>query len=393
MVEQNFSFDILHQDKTTRARIGKITTPHGAIETPNFIFCGTKAAMKACAADTLRDLGVDIILSNTYHLLIQPGSQLVQKMGGLHNFMQWHGPMLTDSGGYQIFAMGHGSISAEIKRKNIPGRRKTLSKITEEGAHFHSYMDGRQIFLTPESSIQIQRELGADLIVMLDECTPFHVDKDYTARSMHMTHRWGDRCIAEFNRIDDGRQQLYGIVQGGVYQDLRRIAAEYTASRPFFGTAIGGCLGDTKDSVIEIASWAMEYVAPDRPVHLLGIGGIEEIIRGAALGIDTFDCVSPTRMARHGWALAPFEPMGRVNIRNARFREDRSPLDETLGNAASGAYSKAYLHHLFKADEILGLQLLTQHNIAVMVRLMADVRAAIRAGDMAGLAARYGVTL
>jgi queuine tRNA-ribosyltransferase len=389
----NFAFDILHQDKTTRARIGKITTPHGVIETPNFIFCATKAAMKACAPADLRDLGVDIILSNTYHLMIQPGSELVQKMGGLHQFTQWDGPMLTDSGGYQIFAMGYGSISAEIKRKSITGRRKTLSQITEEGAYFQSYTDGRQIFLTPETSIQTQRELGADLIVMLDELTPFHADKDYTARSMQMTHRWGDRSLAEFQRSDDGKQQLYGIIQGGVYEDLRREAAEYTASRPFFGTAIGGCLGDTKDAVIEIASYAMPYVAADRPVHLLGIGGIEEIIRGAALGIDTFDCVSPTRLARHGWALAPFEPSARINIRNAKYREDKTPLDETLGNAASGAFSKAYLHHLFKAQELLGLQLLTQHNIAVMVRLMTDVRAAIRAGTMAELARQYHIKL
>lgn len=388
-----FAFDILHRDNKTNARIGRLATPHGTIQTPNFIFCGTKAAMKACAPQDLADLGVDIILSNTYHLLIQPGSELVQKMGGLHDFMQWRGPMLTDSGGYQIFAMGHGSISAEIKRKTITGRRKTLSKITEDGAYFQSYTDGREIFLTPESCIQIQRELGADLIVMLDECTPFHVDKDYTARSMRMTHRWGDRCIAEFNRSDDGAQKLYGIIQGGVYQDLRKEAAEYTASRQFFGNAIGGCLGDTKDSVIEIASWAIDHLDMSRPTHLLGIGGIEEIIRGIALGIDTFDCVSPTRMARHGWALAPFEPTGRINIRNARYREDSAPLDETLGNTASGAFSKSYIHHLFKAQEILGLQLLTQHNIAVMVRLMADVRAAIRANDVAGLAARYNVRL
>ncbi|HCM83159.1 MAG TPA: tRNA guanosine(34) transglycosylase Tgt [Alphaproteobacteria bacterium] len=390
---KKFAFDILHQDKNTRARIGRLTTPHGSIETPNFIFCATKAAMKACGPHDLCALGVDIILSNTYHLLIQPGSELVQKMGGLHDFMQWQGPMLTDSGGYQIFAMGHGSISAEIKRKSISGRRKTLSKITEDGALFQSYTDGKEIFLTPESSIQIQRELGADLIVMLDECTPFHVDKEYTARSMRMTHRWGDRCLAEFNRSDDGRQQLYGIVQGGVYPDLRREAAEYTASRPFFGTAVGGCLGDTKNAIIEIANYAMPYVAPDRPTHLLGIGGIEEIIRGVMLGIDTFDCVSPTRMARHGWALAPFEPAGRINIRNAQHREDHNPLDTTLNNPASSQFSRAYLHHLFRAGEMLGMQLLTQHNIAVMVRLMAEVRAAIRAGDMAGLAARYGVKL
>jgi queuine tRNA-ribosyltransferase len=388
-----FSFDIEHRDQATRARIGRLTTPHGSIQTPNFIFCGTKAAMKACPTEDLRNLGVDIILSNTYHLMLQPGSELVEKMGGLHDFMQWQGPMLTDSGGYQIFSMGHGSISSEIKGKAIPGRRRTLSKITEEGALFHSYVDGKRIFLTPEDSIRIQRELGADLIVMLDECTPFHVDKDYTARSMQMTHRWGDRCVAEFDRTENGRQALYGIVQGGVYEDLRHEAASYTASRPFFGTAIGGCLGDTKDAVIEIAGYAMPYVAPDRPIHLLGIGGIEEIIRGVALGIDTFDCVSPTRLARHGWALAPFEETGRINIRNARYREDSSPLDESLGCAASGAFSRAYYHHLFRAQEMLGMQLLTQHNIAVMVRLMHDIRAAVREGTLAQLARRYNVTL
>ena len=333
------------------------------------------------------------MLGNTYHLMIQPGSELIQKMGGLHAFTQWDGVMLTDSGGYQIFAMGHGSISSEIKRKAITGRRKTLTKITEEGAHFQSYTDGRDLFLTPEKSIQTQREIGADLVVMLDELTPFHVDKDYTARSLKMTHRWGDRSLAEFKRGDDGRQALYGIIQGGVYEDLRREAASYTASRDFFGTAIGGCLGDTRDSVIEISNFCMPYVAPDRPIHLLGIGGIEEIIRGSAIGIDTFDCVSPTRMARHGWALAPFEPLGRINIRNAKYREDPTPLDETLGCAASGAYSKAYLHHLFRAGEILGLQLLTQHNMAVMVRLMSDIRAAIRAGTLADLAKQYGVKL
>ena len=382
-----FGFAIEHRDPSGRARIGRLATPHGEVETPNFIVCATKAAIKGMSPAEMRAAGGQIILANTYHLMIQPGADLVARLGGLHRFMGWDGPLLTDSGGYQIFSMGHGSVADEIKgRRSAPasgGREPTLLDITEDGAAFRSYLDGRRLFLSPEGSIDIQRKLGADLILQFDECTPYHVDRDYTARSMAMSHRWGDRSLAEFARGDDGTQVLYGIVQGGVYPDLRRESAGYTVDRPFFGTAVGGSLGADKAQMGEVVSYAMPHVHPDRPVHLLGIGGIADIFANVALGIDTFDCVHPTRVARHGWALVRGAPAERVNLRNARFRDDGRPIDDDCPCPACRGFSRAYLHHLVKAGELLGIILLTAHNVATMIRLMADIRAAIRSGTLA----------
>lgn len=382
-----FGFDILHRAPDSRARIGRLTTPHGAIETPNFIFCGTKATVKGVTPTQLREERTDIILSNTYHLMIQPGAETVAAMGGLHKFMGWDGPMLTDSGGFQIFAMGHGSVADEIKGRRSQTREKTLLKITEQGAEFRSYMGGEKLFLTPERSIDIQRKLGADLIVQLDECTPFHVDRAYTAKSMRMSHRWGDRSLAEFVRggglsANGLPQALYGIIQGGVYPDLRKESAEYTRDRAFFGTAVGGSLGSDKAQMAEVVGMCMPHVHPDRPVHLLGIGGIVDIFNGVEQGIDTFDCVSPTRIARHGWALMPGAKGERLNLRNAAHKRDPRPIDETCGCHACRNFSRAYLHHLFKADELLGPHLLSLHNIATMNRLMRDVRDGIRTGTL-----------
>lgn len=389
-----FAFDILHRDPASRARIGRLTTPHGTIETPNFIFCGTKATVKGVTPDQLRAERTDIILSNTYHLMIQPGAETVAAMGGLHRFMGWDGPMLTDSGGFQIFAMGHGSVADEIKGRRSQTREKTLLKITEEGAEFRSYMGGEKLFLTPERSIDIQRKLGADLIVQLDECTPFHVDRDYTAKSMRMSHRWGDRSLAEFERggglsANGLPQALYGIIQGGVYPDLRKESAEYTRDRPFFGTAVGGSLGSHKDQMAEVVGMCMPHIHPDRPVHLLGIGGIVDIFAGVEQGIDTFDCVSPTRIARHGWALMPGAKGERLNLRNAAHKQDPRPIDESCACHACRNFGRAYLHHLFKADELLGPQLLSIHNIATMNRLMRDVRAGIATGTLDAVRKRW----
>lgn len=386
-----FDFVIEARDPESRARTGRLTTPHGTIETPNFIFCGTKASVKGVTPVQLREARTDIILSNTYHLMIQPGAEIVARMGGLHRFMGWDGPMLTDSGGFQIFSMGHGSVADEIKGRRNAGvetpRPPTLMKITEEGATFRSYLNGEKLFLSPEQSIDIQRKLGADLIVQLDECTPFHVDRDYTARSMAMSHRWGDRSLAEFRRggglsANGLPQALYGIIQGGIYPDLRRESAEYTRDRDFFGTAVGGSLGAHKEQMYEVVSYCMPHVAPDRPVHLLGIGGIGDIFAGVRQGIDTFDCVSPTRVARHGWALVKGVPGERVNLRNARFREDPAPIDETCGCHTCRTYGRAYLHHLIRAQELLAITLVSIHNIFTMNRLMRDVRQAIRTGEL-----------
>ena len=378
-----FGFEITARDEGSRARLGRLTTPHGAFETPAFIFCATKAAIKAAGPKELRAANADIILANTYHLMLQPGADLIEKMGGLHAFMGWDGPMLTDSGGFQIFSLGHGSVAEEVKGNRNSKRPPTLLKITEEGARFRSYVDGAFHMLTPESSIDLQRKLGADLIVVLDECTPYHVERDYTARSMEMTHRWADRGHAEFERGHDGRQALYGIVQGGVYEDLRRESAGFIASRPFFGHAVGGCLGGEKSEMYEVVGHAMRYLDTPRPVHLLGIGDPPDIWAGVEMGVDTFDCVTPTRVARHGWALTRRAENHRLNIRNARFREDKGPLDEECACPTCQTYARAYIHHLLKAGEIFGLQLLTQHNIAFMTRLMATIRAAIGEGRLA----------
>ena len=374
----NFSFDVTARDEKSKARVGKLKTPHGTIETPNYIFCGTKATVKNVSPAQLHEAKTDIILSNTYHLMIQPGADLIEKMGGLHKFMNWNGPMLTDSGGFQVFSLGEGTMANEIKGKTNKGYdNKSLMSITEEGCVFKSYTDGRTIKLTPEYSMEIQRKLGADLLMQFDECTPYHVDKDYTARSMEMSVRWGDRCLTEFKRHDNGAQAVYGIVQGGVYPDLRKFSAEYTKDRPFFGTAIGGCLGGSEEEMFTVVSSSMPYMHPDRPVHFLGIGQIKDVFKFVRLGIDTFDCVIPTRLARHGTAYVKGNPKETINLKNSRYREDETPLDECVGIPASCDYSKAYLHHLLKSNELLATQILAQHNIATMNMLMREVRAAI----------------
>ena len=387
-----FAFTVTHATTgdpsfPARARVGRLVTPHGAIETPAFIFCATKAAIKPVAPSQLADENTQIILGNAYHLMLQPGAELVARLGGLHRMMGWQGPMLTDSGGFQIFSLGHGSVSDEIKGSRGAQRPPTLIEIDEAGARFRSYLDGRVHTLTPESSIRIQRQLGADLILVLDECTPYHVDRDYTGRSMAMSHRWAERSLAEFDRSEAGSagpQALYGIVQGGVYEDLRRESAEFAMSQPHFGVAVGGCLGGDKEQMREVVGMAMAPLGGARPVHLLGIGGFADIWDGVAKGIDTFDCVTPTRLARHGGALLRPPLTGHdhgrdhINLRNARFREDQDPLDPECTCYTCRTFTRAYIHHLVRAGEALSMQLLAVHNVAFMNRLMTDIRAAIR---------------
>lgn len=383
----DFKFDITFQSSGSKARLGRLSTPHGVVETPAFIFCATKAAIKGATPHHMRQENTQIILANTYHLMLQPGAELVAQMGGLHRFMGWDGPLLTDSGGFQIFSLGHGSVAEEVKGRRHFLRPKSLLKIDEEGATFKSYIDGQKHVLTPEKSIQIQRDLGADLILVLDECTPFHVDKSYTERSMHMSHRWAERSLKEFQRGCLGVQALYGITQGGVYPDLRKISGDFINSLPFFGHAVGGSLGATKTQMAEVVEMAIEPLDSVRPVHLLGIGGISDIFEGVQQGIDTFDCVHPTRLARHGGALVPLsvwesmgeDPRGRehMNLRNARFRDDSRPIDETCGCQACQTFSRGYLHHLLKAGELLVMQALTVHNVHFMNRLLSHIRQAI----------------
>lgn len=332
--------------------------------------------------------GTQIILSNTYHLMLQPGGRTVKKLGGLHKLTGWNKPMLTDSGGFQIFSLGHGSVAQEIKgrRDASPDRplNKTLLKLTEDGATFKSYIDGSMHLLTPEKSIQVQRDLGADLIVVLDECTPFHVDKNYTRRSMEMSHRWASRSLEEFVRGDTGVQKLYGIIQGGVYEDLRLESCDFVNSNQFFGHAIGGSLGADKAQMNEVVAFTAKQLDESRPIHLLGIGGVADIFKGVACGIDTFDCVHPTRVARHGGALVKGgNGRGRdhINLRNAAYVEDSAPIDENCQCYTCSNFSKGYLNHLMKAKELLAMQLISIHNVRFMNQLMENIRQCLETGD------------
>lgn len=374
-----FSFKITKQDQFSRARVGILTTPNGSIETPAFIFCATKGSIKSLDVHQLKKCNTQIILANTYHLMLRPGPDLLKEVGGIHKFMGWKGPMLTDSGGFQIFSLGHGSVANEIKgKKNMPNK-KSLLKITEDGAVFKSYVDGTLKILTPESAIQIQNKIGADLILVLDECTPYNTSKEYTAKSMEMSHRWGVRSLNEFEKINNGRQALYGIVQGGIYEDLRNISCNFINDNNFFGCAIGGTLGGTKKEMYDIVDFVMKKIRKDRPVHLLGIGGLIDILHGVLNGVDTFDCVHPTRLARHGGALiTPNNGKEYINLVSSRFQKDERPIEENCLCPTCTTVSRAYIHHLIKCKEITAHSLITQHNVYFMNEFMSKIRDSIK---------------
>jgi len=378
----SFSFTYSTPDPASKARIGHLKTPHGVLETPAFIFCATKATVKSLPMDLVKKAGTQIILSNTYHLMIQPGAETVRALGGLHKMMAWDGPMFTDSGGFQIFSLGHGSVANEIKGKRMEKRQRSMLKITEEGALFKSYLDGSMHLLTPERSIAIQHALGADLIVCFDECTPFHVEKQYTAASMERSHRWEYRSLEAFKALETDQQALYGIVQGGVYPDLRQESADFVNNHDFFAHAIGGSLGASKSQMYDVVDFTMSKLSPDRPVHLLGIGGIQDIFHGVKQGIDTFDCVHPTRLARHGGALVRGHTKEHLNLRNGHYAKDPEPIEADCPCFTCQNHSRGYLHHLIKAKELLAATLITQHNITFMNRLMAAIRQAIQGGTL-----------
>ena len=385
----DFKFEITKKDNDSSARLGILHTPHGSFETPNFIFCATKAAIRSSSIESLKNCGVDIILSNTYHLMLQPSSEIVAKAGGLQQFTRWKGPILTDSGGFQIFSLNHGRVIDEIKGKSKSGSfKKSFLKIEETGATFKSHIDGSLYELTPEKSIQIQNQLGADLILQLDECTASGDNKIHTEKSTLRSQRWGDRSLSEFFKLggegSSGKQALYGISQGGIYEDLRKQSDNYLNSRPFWGQAIGGSLGKTKVQMYEIVKKSMKRLNPKRTTHLLGVGYIEDIVHTFTEGIDTYDCVSPTRLARHFNALCLGYKNFTMNLKNARFREDYDPIDKSCDcSTCIGGYSRAYLHHLIKSKELLYIQLLVTHNIRFMVRFFQKLRESIKMNRIA----------
>jgi queuine tRNA-ribosyltransferase len=390
---RDLSFEIHTRDPASRARTGTLRLAHGEVRTPAFVPLATKAVVKTLEVREAADLGYDMVLGNTFHLFLTPGHELIGRLGGLHRFMGWARPVITDSGGFQVFSMGHGAVADEIKGRSAQTgtgeRAGAILKIEEEGVSFRSYLDGSTRFMAPETSMEIQAALGSDIALVFDECTPFHGGREYTARSTERTHRWLDRCLAWHAEHGPRDQVVYGIVQGGVEEDLRRASAQEVAARPVGGIAIGGTLGEDKDQMFEVVEWAVSELDEERPRHLLGIGEVDDLVRGIELGMDTFDCAMPTRIGRHGMAVVPDpERRWRVDLAKGRYRTVDEPiLDGCPCPACAHGYSRAYVHYLLKAHELTGQRLLTIHNLAYLQRLMAALRGAIDAGRYAEAAA------
>src|SRR3954452_19328260 len=383
-------FVIHARDGASRARAGVLRTAHGEVRTPAFVPLATKATVKGLEPREVAALGYDIVLGNTFHLFLDPGHELIARFGGLHEFMRWDGPIVTDSGGFQVFSMGHGGVADEIKGRSTGERHSAILSIEEDGVRFRSYLDGSEHFLGPETSMEVQAALGSDLALVFDECTPFHVERDYTARSTERTHRWLRRCLDWHAAHGPEGQLVYGIVQGGVFEDLRLESAQAVADSECDGIAIGGSLGGDKEQIYEVVDWTTAVLPEDKPRHLLGIGEVDDLIRGVELGIDHFDCAMPTRIGRHGMALVPDpEHRWRIDITAARWQHDKRPLmDDCPCPACTGGYTRGYLRYLLKARELTGQRLVTLHNLTFLSRLMADLRAAVHAGTLGVVAAQ-----
>jgi len=391
------AFTIEARDARSRARVGTLHTAHGTVRTPAFVPLASTATVKGLLPEEVAALGYEMVLGNTFHLLLRPGEELIERMGGLHRFMGWGGAIVTDSGGFQLFSMGHGTVAEEIKGRNRRAGRDragtgAIVAIEEEGVRFRAYTDGRERFLSPEGSMQVQAALGSDLVLALDECTPLHVDRSYTARSTERTHRWLERCVRWQRRHGREGRLFYGIVQGGVYEDLRRESAQFVADSGCEGVAIGGSLGAEKAQMYEVVEFAMRELEGERaimPRHLLGIGEVDDLIRGVELGIDTFDCAIPTRLGRHGTALIG-DPARRwrLDLTKRAFREERAPISERCPcPACANGLSRAYLSHLARARELTGMRLLSAHNLAFTATVVRRLREAIRTGSLPAEAA------
>jgi len=348
-------FSILHKESSTRARTGIIETSRGNIETPVFMPVGTQGTVKALSPEDLLDAGAEIILSNTYHLYLRPGHEIVSKLGGLHSFMNWQRPVLTDSGGYQVYSLAK------------------LRKISEEGVTFQSHIDGSKHFIGPKESMAIQKALGSDIVMTFDECTPFPADYDYVLNSVKLTSKWAKKCLEQ----ELGHEQnLFGIVQGGMYSDLREMSARELVEMDFSGYALGGLsVGEDNDTRKRVIKETVPFLPESKPVYLMGVGKPEDILEAVILGVDMFDCVMPTRNARNG---SLFTDQGRLAIKNAAYREDESPIDENCGCYTCSNYSRAYLRHLFTANELFAYRLNSIHNIYYYIHFMKKIKNAIK---------------
>ncbi|WP_337099514.1 tRNA guanosine(34) transglycosylase Tgt [Paenibacillus sp. YIM B09110] len=348
-------YEFIKQCKQSGARLGRVHTPHGVIETPTFMPVGTQATVKTMSPEELKAMDAQIILSNTYHLFLRPGHDLIKRAGGLHKFMNWDRPILTDSGGFQVFSLSE------------------MRKITEEGVHFRSHLNGDKLFLSPEVAMEIQNALGPDIMMAFDECAPFPAEYDYVKQSLERTTRWAERCLKSHARPQD--QALFAIVQGGMFNDLRIQSAKDLTSMDFPGYAIGGLsVGEPKHLMYDVLDHTVPILPADKPRYLMGVGSPDALIEGSIRGIDMFDCVLPTRIARNGTTMTS---TGRLVIRNAKYAEDFGPLDPNCSCYTCTNYSRAYIRHLLKADETFGMRLTTYHNLHFLLQLMRDVRQAI----------------
>ena len=373
-MEQAITYELLHICKQSGARRGVIHTPHGDVQTPVFMPVGTQATVKSMTPEELKEVNAQIILSNTYHLFLRPGHELAKEAGGLHSFMNWDRPILTDSGGFQVFSLGQ------------------LRKISEEGVEFQSHLDGSKKFLSPEKAIEVENALGADIIMAFDECCPYPSTYEYTKKSMNRTTRWAERCKKAHQRQKE--QGLFGIIQGGFYKDLRKQSAEDLIKLDFPGYAIGGIsVGEPKEEFLDILKYTTPLMPEDKPRYLMGVGTPDYLIEAVIAGIDMCDCVLPTRIARHGTALTS---QGKVVVRNGTYEHDFSKLDPECDCYTCKNYTRAYIRHLIKTNEILGIRLLSIHNIKFLTGLMDKVRIEIENDNLANFRdefyRKYGYT-
>jgi queuine tRNA-ribosyltransferase len=363
------------------ARAGVLHTAHGPIETPAFIPLATKGTVRGLESAEVAELGYQLILGNTYHLFVSPGPERLAAAGGLHGFMNWERAIITDSGGFQVFSLAHGGVANEVKGSGRSGGHGSKVEISEEGARFQSPHDGAELFISPEVSMSIQAQLGSDIALVFDECTPFHADRDYTARSTERTHRWLERCLAWHGDHGPERQAVFGIVQGGTHEDLRRESAQAVSEAGVDGLAIGGTLGRDKEEMAGVLAMTAPLLPEAAPKHLLGIGEVDDLLGGIALGLDVFDCAVPTRLARHGVALAPSpETRWRLDMRKGRWVGDRDPLVEGCPCPACQRHDRDYISYLSRAEELTAVRLIVLHNLTYMRELTTHARAAIQAG-------------
>lgn len=374
----SFRFELLYTSTKSKARVGRIHTPHGIIDTPNFVAVGTNGTLKALDNVAASDIGLQLMFCNTYHLMLQPGTKVVRDAGGLHTFMNRKLPIITDSGGFQVFSLAYGSVADELKSRGTKKHGNSVMKITEEGALFRSYVDGSKVLLTPESSVQAQKDLGADIIIPLDELPPYHIGNDALIKSFDRTHRWMERSLNTHLASVQG-QAMFAVVHGGLNWDLRKKSCEILRSLAFDGFAIGGSLGKHKADILELLANTVPHLPDPYPRHLLGIGDLPSLEGSIPFGIDTFDSSYPTKLARHGVALSH---TGQVNLTKGENKTSSLPISPDCQCYCCKNYSRAYLHHLFKAKEIVAMQLATIHNVYYMVQKMQTIRQDILDGKI-----------